>query len=373
MRRVAAGAALLLVGVAARPASATVALQAMSTTVSQPGDSGRICVVLSTSGGEKVAGIQNRLTWDGNCATLSAATNCSAVGSHGKQVHADTDHQPSFQVNIVVLSLGDVDPMPDGPVYCCNFQGEADPGQCCPITMSGAGASDPAGKAIAVTGGSAKICTNKGSDDQGRGIGSIGGSGPSMSTSNAPPPGDGGSGASAPPPPAGGPGSGGVPASQVLQGGGARIETPAAVAAAPPTMPALQLPTPPGAQAPGVAPAPGAAPGGAQRCATSAGAADGSVDERADAARRPRRPRTHRRRRRPLRRTVAPTVVPTKVAPPPKQEQAKPEAKAEQGGGWFGCQINGAASAGPVLGLGLLALVGAAVRRRRRAHRRPYP
>src|SRR6476660_3372767 len=70
----------------ALPANAQVILQAQSTSVANPGDIGHICVVMATNG-QKVAGIQSTLAWDGTCATLSDPPHCFAVGSHGKQVH----------------------------------------------------------------------------------------------------------------------------------------------------------------------------------------------------------------------------------------------------------------------------------------------
>jgi uncharacterized protein (TIGR03382 family) len=48
----------------------------------------------------------------------------------------------------------------------------------------------------------------------------------------------------------------------------------------------------------------------------------------------------------------------------PKKEPAKAAAPVERSSGWFGCQISTGASATPVLGLGLLAVIGAVWRRR---------
>jgi hypothetical protein len=61
--------------------------------------------------------------------------------------------------------------------------------------------------------------------------------------------------------------------------------------------------------------------------------------------------------------------VPTRAAPAAKQDQALPIAKAEKGGGWFGCQVAAGASALPVLGLGLLCGIGALARRRSNGRR----
>ena len=143
-RRVAlaAGAAFIAVVIGAG-AHAAVNLQATSTQVSSPGGTGRICVMLSSD--EKVAGIQTDIRWDGNCAVLTSKERCVKAGSHNKDVHADTDRQPDFTVKVLVLALGNVDPIPDGPVFCCDFEGEAEPGSCCSLSLINVGASDPDG------------------------------------------------------------------------------------------------------------------------------------------------------------------------------------------------------------------------------------
>jgi hypothetical protein len=222
------------------PARAAVTLQATSTQVSSPGGTGRVCVMLSSD--EPVAGIQADIRWDGTCATLTSKDRCVAAGSHGKEVHSETDHQPDFTVKVLVLSLSDVDEIPDGPVFCCDFLGEAEAGSCCSLSLTNVAASDPDGKARAVNaGGPAQICTSRSGSQPGRGFGSPSGQGP-LSASNAPPPGEAGS-AAPPAPAAAAPAGGGAPVAQVLPGGGGRVENPPAAAAVPPTAPAIQLPT----------------------------------------------------------------------------------------------------------------------------------
>lgn len=360
MRGVAVTAVLLVAAASQAAASGAVSIQATSATVANPGDAGSICVVLTT-GGNDVAGTQNDLTWDGTCATLPDPPPCQEAGTHNKRLRSGLVPSDSFRFRGLVLSLSDVNPMPDGPLYCCTFQGEADPGQCCAINVVNTGASDPNGKAISpVIGNSAKICTANAPDQPGQAIGSIN-SGQPLSASNAPTGGGMGGGSLSPQaPPAPAPG-GGAPVAQVLAGGGARVENTPAAEAAPAAIPALRLPTPP------VAPVAAAAPTGAsapqpplppqptlaQPAATSAPTPAPTAPAE--------QPTTVP--------TVAATAAPTKAAAPPKQDQVKPGASSDAGGGWFGCQIAAGASAIPVLGLGLLGLVGVAVRRRRNARR----
>jgi hypothetical protein len=355
VRLCAAGAALLIVA-AAGSAPAAVTMQLTSATVNNPGEAGRMCVMLST-GGAQVAGTQNDLIWDGNCASLPDEKSCFVAGAHGKELSAATKCG-DFCLRAIILSLSDVNPIPDGPLYCCNFQSESDAGGCCGINMTNAAASDPEGKAISASGSGGRICTSGSSNNQGRAVGSIN---QPLSGSNMPP-GDMGGAPVAPAAPAAP--APRAPASQVLQGGGARVGgTPEAVAQAQPTLPAQlatlpaaiaptaraanaapQAPAPPAAQAP-LAPALTPPTVAATHAAPTAAAAVGTPTHRAAAA---------------------PTKAATKPAvPTAKQVQAPAQAEER---GWFGCQIGTAASAAPVIDLGLLMLVGALIRRRAGSH-----
>ena len=345
----------------AQAAHGVVTITATSANVNNPGDFGRICVVLH-SGGEEVAGTQNDLRWDGRCATLPDKSSCSVTGSHGKSLQHTKDPQGSdFSYRALLLSLSDTDPMPDGPLYCCNFQGEAEPGQCCRINVTNVGASDPTGNALeAAPGPPARLCTAQGSSNQGgRGTGSMMGNRP-PSASNEPPPGAAPAAQPAAPPAAAPSGAGGRPVGQVLPGGGvapgsvpeqvaaaptppvappAAAAAPAAVAAAPATAAAgpanAPVPTPPAAAAPTTA---------ATEAATPAPTLADTPTARA---------------------TVAATAKATRPAPP-KGDQAKPAAAADSG--WFGCQIGTGAGASVAPLIGLIALL--ATRRRRRQARR---
>src|SRR5262249_23704076 len=149
---------VLVVGLAAGSARGAVTMQLTSANVSNPGDVGRVCVMLST-GGKQIAGTQNDLIWDGNCASLPDEHSCFVAGSHGKQLSAAT-RCGDFCLRAIIISLGDVNPIPDGPLYCCNFQSESEGGGCCAINMTNAAASDPDGNAVGASGVGGKICTS---------------------------------------------------------------------------------------------------------------------------------------------------------------------------------------------------------------------
>lgn len=140
----------------ASAATAVVSLQASSVTVDAPGDSAELCVSLST-GGAEVAGTQNDLNWDGDCASLRSENDCAVAGMHSKELHAAT-RCGDFCLRAILLSLSDVDPIPDGALYCCRFTVDAAPGQCCSVSVTNSAASDPEGKAISVDGEGAHLC-----------------------------------------------------------------------------------------------------------------------------------------------------------------------------------------------------------------------
>lgn len=313
--------------------------------------------MLSTDN-EQVAGVMNDLRWDGTCATLTGKDQCTKAGSHSKQVHADVEKQADFMARVLVLSLSDVDVIPDGPVYCCNFQGEAEPGSCCSVGLVNVGASDPSGKSLRASGGSpAQICTAGSSNQPGRGgLGS--GSGGPLSASNDPAPMPGGGGGQQAPAAQAPSGGGGAPVAQVLQGGGARPGEPAGVAVVPPTEAvAVAQPTPPAAAPPtlGAVAAPTAmAPPLAPPTAAVTSAPTEAPTAAPTAANSPE-----------VRATKPPTPAAAASKAPAGPKQAAPAAKAEDSS-WFGCQIGVAGGGGPLLGLGILVLLGVMAWRGRR-------
>jgi hypothetical protein len=128
--------------------AAAVTLRASSATVAAPGDLAEVCISLDT-GGAEVAGTQNDLVWDGHCATLRSGADCFVAGMHGKQLRGDLLPQLDFTYRALILSLTDVDPIPDGQLYCCAFQVNLDtPGTCCPVAVRRQGFSDSRGNEL---------------------------------------------------------------------------------------------------------------------------------------------------------------------------------------------------------------------------------
>lgn len=152
---------LMLSAIWTRSAAGVVALQATSATVAHVGETADLCVVLD-SGGAQVAGTQNDLVWDGVCATLASAADCRANPAIGKTLHGDLDSAGDFTYRALVLSLSDVDPIPDGQLYCCTFSVEATPGSCCSVAVVNTGVSDPRGSAVSSTGSTAQLCVANG-------------------------------------------------------------------------------------------------------------------------------------------------------------------------------------------------------------------
>jgi len=343
--------------VAARATPAAVQLSVSSATVAQAGDSGRICVALSTNG-QEVAGTENRLVWDGSCATLSDdKSSCYAAGSHGKQLSWTLPPGADFTMKALVLSLSDVDSIDDGFLYCCNFQGEAAAGSCCSITVVSPGASDSKGNAIQpVLGASGSICTAPARSQGGGPIGRVDPGQPLGATNAGPLAADAGlaSGAGAV-----APGGAAAPPVQVLQGGGAVAPTAAPEAAAAPGAAPADAAAAAAAPSPAVAPPATVAAALAPAVATSPAATVQAPTAAVSASAAPTAADTPT--------TAVPTAVATKAAPVAAGIAPAATAPAAPGG-WFGCQIGGG-SAAPVVALALVFAVVAWVRRRSTPHR----
>lgn len=342
-------------------AAAAVSLSVSSATVAQPGDSTRVCVSLTTDG-QEVAGTQNDLVWDGTCMTLNDGA-CFPAGSHGKQVNTRIQASADFRMRVLVLSLADVDPIDDGPLYCCNVQGEAEPGSCCSIAVVNTGASDSHGNAVGGVGGnSGQVCVQGGGSRGGGAVGAVTGAG-QLGASNAAPVGEAapagidtsaaaGGGAAAP----------AAPAAQVLQGGGGGAQVPAAPAAeSPPT--ALPAAT----RAAFVPPTAMAAAAGATTPAAIAPAATAPTGAASPVAAPPTAPPTAADTPTAAAPTAVPTAVPPTQAPAstPTAARATPTAA----GGWFGCQIATGVSPAPAVALALLLAAAVGARRLRRSRR----
>lgn len=112
----------------------------------------RVCLELST-GGEEVAATQNDLRWDAGC--LSLVDRCTVDPAIDKMLL--TNQRGSNELRAIVISLTDIDPIPAGPLYCCDFRATAAAG-CCAIEVAGASGSDPEGRALAVGTVDGEVC-----------------------------------------------------------------------------------------------------------------------------------------------------------------------------------------------------------------------
>jgi hypothetical protein len=130
-----------------------VALRAERVTLASADDTAQVCVSLD-SGGDPVAGTQNDLVWHGECLTLFPG--CAVNPATNKRLSTAIR---SNSVRALLLSLTDVNPIPDGVLYCCNFRPERlAPGECCPVRVSGAASSDPFGNALTTAEFDGAVC-----------------------------------------------------------------------------------------------------------------------------------------------------------------------------------------------------------------------
>ena len=149
---------LALTACLAAPGSAQAVNLTMEATKSD-GGAVRVCVGLDSTG-QKVAGTQNDLIWDGSCAALKA-NSCTAVPEAKKPLHGNTPPSLPNTFRALVFALDNVDPIRDGALYCCDFEMTANP-ECCNIKFDRLGVSDPVGTALEVVGQPAQLCLNTG-------------------------------------------------------------------------------------------------------------------------------------------------------------------------------------------------------------------
>ena len=140
------------------PAVASAADITMEATKSD-GGAIRLCVGVN-SGGDKVAGTQNDLVWDGTCARLKA-DSCKAVPGAKKPLHGNTPANAQNTYRALVFALDNVDPMQDGALYCCDFELTAG-SECCAVKLDRLGASDPVGTALSANGQPPSLCLASG-------------------------------------------------------------------------------------------------------------------------------------------------------------------------------------------------------------------
>lgn len=151
-------AALTLAALLAAPGAAHAVNLTLEATNSDAG-AVRVCVGLDSTG-QKVAGTQNDLVWDGSCAALKA-TSCAAVPDSKKPLHGNTPPNLPNTYRALVFALDNVDPIRDGALYCCDYELTAK-SDCCAIKFDRLGVSDPVGNALPVTGQPPQLCLNTG-------------------------------------------------------------------------------------------------------------------------------------------------------------------------------------------------------------------
>ena len=173
---------LLVPFISTERAVGVVSLQATSATVAATGETADLCVVLNSDGAQ-VAGTQNDLAWDDSCATLASRNDCRVNPATGKSLSDSVASAGGFY-RALVLSLSDVEPIPDGPLYCCTFGVRAAPGSCCAVSVLNTGASDPAGRVLVSVGNTARLCV---ADSRGNAPPT-----PTPTVNGDPPPSDGG-------------------------------------------------------------------------------------------------------------------------------------------------------------------------------------
>ena len=115
-----------------------------------------VCVGVE-SGGQKVAGTQNDLIWDPSCASIKA-DSCAAVPDAKKPLHGNVVRDDPTRYRALVFALDNVDPMRDGPLYCCDFTLTGGGDSCCALRFDRLGVSDPVGGTLDVSGNPAQVC-----------------------------------------------------------------------------------------------------------------------------------------------------------------------------------------------------------------------
>lgn len=148
--------ALVALALAAAPAAAVnLTLEATNS----DGGAVRVCVGLDSTG-QKVAGTQNDLVWDGSCANIKKES-CAAIPDAKKPLHGNVPPSLQNTYRALVFALDNVDPIRDGALYCCDFE-ITKKVDCCSIKFDRLGASDPSGNAQATTGVPPQLCLGGG-------------------------------------------------------------------------------------------------------------------------------------------------------------------------------------------------------------------
>jgi hypothetical protein len=159
----------------------------LSSTGARLGESGELCVSMTGGGGE-VAGLQANLRWDDTCMTPTDARRlCKAAPETGKSVQSALQGRGTLKA--ILISFSDVNPIPDGKLFCCAFTAVGAEGRRCPaIQMEQIIGSTANGTRInSIKAGNTGVFTVLApGGTQGDAV--TGGSGPDTGAGQAPPP-----------------------------------------------------------------------------------------------------------------------------------------------------------------------------------------
>ncbi len=181
-RRVLLGwAALALAVVLRAPAAPAASISASTAVVSRAHqERAKLCVSLDTSGAREIAGTENELVWDGECATM-LPNGCSANSAHGKDLNGTLSRQRDFTYKALILSFSDTDPIDSGELYCCEFLVHLTrPGDCCQVRVVRAAGSDPQGNSISISPGAPGQLCLASDGTGGPAAGGVGGAAPAV-------------------------------------------------------------------------------------------------------------------------------------------------------------------------------------------------
>ena len=113
----------------------------------QPGGNANVCVWMS-GGNDQVAGLQMDISWDAKCmvpASGGSRPKCRSNPDTGKTVQSAT--RGATTLRAIMISFSDVDPIPDGELFCCEFRVVDQPaGNACSLAVSNVIASTPTGQ-----------------------------------------------------------------------------------------------------------------------------------------------------------------------------------------------------------------------------------
>lgn len=110
------------------------------------GESADICVSMSGGGGQ-LAGLQLNLNWEDSCMTPTDARRlCRSDPATGKVVQSALQGRGSLKA--ILISFSDVNPIPDGNLFCCSFEAVGNIGRCNPVQMSNIIGSTSSGQRI---------------------------------------------------------------------------------------------------------------------------------------------------------------------------------------------------------------------------------